>query len=85
MWRDRVRRLTTDSEVMRSSYTTDIYIHTHIYSPFVAKSCIEEFIEPLTYMINESLRTGVCPSELKIARVVPIFKSGDSSLLTNYM
>ena len=52
--------------------------------PFVAKSCIEEFIEPLTYMINESLRTGICPSELKIARVVPIFKSGDPSLLTNY-
>ena len=52
--------------------------------PFVAKSCIEEFIEPLTYMINESLRTGICPPELKIARVVPIFKSGDPSLLTNY-
>ena len=32
--------------------------------PFVAKSCIEEFIEPLTYMNNESLRTGICPSEL---------------------
>ena len=52
---------------------------------FVAKSCIEEFIEPLTYMINESLRTGICPSELKIARVVPIFKTGDPSLLTNYI
>ena len=52
--------------------------------PFVAKFCIEEFIEPLTYMINEPLKTGVCPSELKIARVVPIFKSGDPSLLTNY-
>ena len=52
--------------------------------PFVAKSCIEEFIEPLTFMINESLRTGICPSELKIERVVPIFKSGDPSLLTNY-
>ena len=35
-------------------------------------------------MINESLRTGICPSELKLARVVPIFKSGDPSLLTNY-
>ena len=26
----------------------------------------------------------ICPSKLKIARVVPIFKSGDPSLLTNY-
>ena len=52
--------------------------------PFVAKSCIDEYIEPLTHLINESLRTGICPSELKLARVVPIFKSGDPSLLTNY-
>ena len=35
-------------------------------------------------MINESLKSGVFFSELKLARVVPIFKSGDPSLLTNY-
>ena len=52
--------------------------------PFVAKTCINEFIEPITYMINESLKSGVFPSELKIARIVPIFKSGDPSLLNNY-
>ena len=52
--------------------------------PFVAKSCIDEYIEPLTHFINESLRTGICPSELKLARVVQIFKSGDPSLLTNH-
>ena len=39
----------------------------------VAKSCIDEYMEPLTYLINESLRTGICPLELKIARVVPIW------------
>ena len=52
---------------------------------FVAKSCIDEYVEPLTHLINESLRTGICPSErLKLARVDPIFKSGDPRLLTNY-
>ena len=50
----------------------------------INKSCIDEYIEPLTHLINVSLRTGICPSELKLARVVPIFKSGDPSLLTNY-
>ena len=45
---------------------------------------MEGFIEPITYLINESLTSGVFPSELKLARVVPIFKSGDPSLLTNY-
>ena len=44
---------------------------------FVAKTYINELIEPITYMINESLKSGVFPSELKIARIVPIFKSGD--------
>ena len=37
------------------------------------KSCIDGFFEPITCMVNE-------PSELKIAKVVPVFKSGDSSL-----
>ena len=52
--------------------------------PFVAKSCVDGFIEPITYMVNESLRVGICPLELKIAKVVPVFKSGDPSLFTNY-
>ena len=52
--------------------------------PFVTKACMDEFIEPITHMVNESLKSGVFPSELKLARVVPIFKSGDPSLLTNY-
>ena len=42
------------------------------------------YIEPITHLVNESLKSGIFPSELKLARVVPIFKSGDSSLLTNY-
>ena len=33
---------------------------------FVAKACIDEFIEPITHMINESLKSGVFPSELKL-------------------
>ena len=52
--------------------------------PFVAKTCMDEFIELITHMVNESLKSGIFSSELKLARVVPIFKSGDPSLLTNY-
>ena len=52
--------------------------------PFVAKTCMEGYIEPITHLVNESLKSGIFPSELKLARVVPIFKSGDPSLLTNY-
>ena len=51
---------------------------------FVANQCIDNFIEPLTYIINMSFMEGVLPSELKLAKVVPIFKSGDSTKMSNY-
>ena len=54
------------------------------FPTFVGKLCVYSYIELLTFLINSSLKTGVFPSELKLARVVPIFKAGDSSALTNY-
>ena len=36
------------------------------------------------YVSNLSFQTGVFPRELKIANVVPIFKSGDEMVFTNY-
>ena len=54
------------------------------FPTFVGKLCVDSYIEPLTFLINSSLETGVFPSELKLARVVPIFKAGDSSAITNY-
>ena len=41
---------------------------------FVAKKCINGYIEPLTYRINTSYTEGVFTKELKLVRVVPIFK-----------
>ena len=35
-------------------------------------------------MINQSLRTGIFPDKLKIAKVLPFFKKGDASILDNY-
>ena len=36
-------------------------------SPIIAKACMDGFVEPITYLINESLTSGVFPSELKLA------------------
>ena len=30
------------------------------------------------------LHTGIYPNACKIAKIIPIFRNGDSSLLTNY-
>ena len=45
---------------------------------------MEFYIKPLTNLINLSIKQGIFPDELKIARVVPIFKSGDKALVSNY-
>ena len=45
------------------------------------QSCIKR---PLAHICNRSFMTGIFPSELKIANVVPIFKSGDDMVFSNY-
>lgn len=47
-------------------------------------SCPEELAKPLTYIINCSLRTGIYPSQWKDALVIPVYKNGDRSLISNY-
>jgi hypothetical protein len=39
---------------------------------------------PLSYIFNCSFSTGIVPDNLKIAQVVPIYKKGPTSYLSNY-
>ena len=48
------------------------------------KNCTSYIIKPLTVIINQSLKSGIFPDELKIARVIPIYKKQDIHLLDNY-
>ena len=41
-------------------------------------------LKPLTLIINQMLNTGIFPDNLKIAKVVPLYKKGDDGLFTNY-
>ena len=41
-------------------------------------------IKPLTLLINQVLNTGIFTDELKIAKVIPLFKKDDPKLLKNY-
>ena len=41
-------------------------------------------IKPLTLLINQVFNTGIFPDELKIAKVIPLFKKDDPTLLKNY-
>ena len=48
------------------------------------KSCFSSISSPFKYIIDLSFSTGTIPSQLKIAKVVPIFKNGDPRLPNNY-
>ena len=50
----------------------------------IVKSSFISIVEPLTHYMNLSLMNGIVPDELKIARVIPLFKSGDITLFSNY-
>ena len=52
--------------------------------PRVVKSTYQNFIVPITHVMNLSIINGVVPNELKVAKVVPIYKSGDRRLINNY-
>jgi len=56
----------------------------HGISMFFLKNVINSIITPLHHCVRVSLSTGIVPSQLKIAKVVPIFKSGDHTLMDNY-
>ena len=50
----------------------------------IIKLSIDIIVEPLTEIINVSSVSGCFPDTLKIAKVLPIFKTGDPEKLENY-
>ena len=50
----------------------------------IVKKSADIISQPLTHIINLSIQTGSVPDQMKIARVIPIFKSGDEALFSNY-
>ena len=53
-------------------------------SSIVVKKTILNIADPLTHIFNSSLRVGVVPNSLKVAKVVPIYKSGPKDQFSNY-
>ena len=50
----------------------------------VVKKCFGEINEPLKHLFNLSLENGIFPENMKIAKVIPLFKNGDPENITNY-
>ena len=54
------------------------------FQAIVIKEIKSAIVHPIMHLCNLSFATGVFPKELKLAYVVPLFKSGDDMLFTNY-
>ena len=61
------------------------FINNDLYLPNqLTIILINYYAEPLTYLINQSISQGIFPEELKLAKVLPIFKCEDEQLVQNY-
>ena len=54
----------------------------------ISMSSIKDTIDlnssPLMHLINLSIRSGIVPDQLKIARVIPLYKTWERNIFTNY-
>ena len=50
----------------------------------IVKSSAPNLTVPLLHIFNISLKQGVFPDKLKIARVLPVFKTGNATSVSNY-
>ena len=53
-------------------------------SNFVLKGIISSIAGPLTHIFNRSILSGTFPRQMKIAKVIPLFKKGDALDAGNY-
>ena len=77
---------TSPQEVMEVAALMGKSVSTgaHDINPTIAISTISLIATPLTSIINSSFKHGLVPTDLKIAKITPIFKAGDKNLITNY-
>ena len=48
------------------------------------KRCKESLTKPLTLLINQMISSGIFPEQLKISRIKPLYKAGDTTIMSNY-
>ena len=54
------------------------------FSPRVLKVYNSQLSDILSHLFNNCMNAGVFPVELKIAKVIPLYKAGNINLLSNY-
>ena len=50
----------------------------------IVKMIGQQIAKPLEYICNKSFELGIFPNSMKMAKIVPLFKSGESKSFNNY-
>ena len=50
----------------------------------IVKTCHKELTEPMTIVINKSIKESKVPQAFKIARIIPLYKKGAANKCGNY-
>ena len=53
-------------------------------STVLLKTVQHELAPSITLVINQSLKTGIFPDKLKIAKVIPVYKKREDNVFNNY-
>ena len=79
-------KLVSENEVLKhlSSLRTKNSAGVDGISVKLFKRLSSALINPLTLIINQSLVTGIFPNKLKMAKVLPLFKKEDHTVMDNY-
>ena len=48
------------------------------------KTCSDQLAGPLSMVFNKSIEEGIVPDDLKIAKIIPVYKSDDKNTVSNY-
>ena len=72
-----LKEAVASSKLNKSSGCDSIHVN-------VIRAIYEEFKRPLFYIFDQSLKSGIFPNKLKIAKVFPVYKSGKKYVLSNY-
>ena len=70
-------------EIINKLKNKSSYGHDNISNKLI-KRAKHVLYRPISFLVNQMLTTGDFPSELKISKVKPLFKSGDNTLFCNY-
>lgn len=96
-WKRQQKNRSKTEEVFEFSYVSKVYIQKELkllkrskatgfddLPPNLIKDSAEMISKPMAFIVNLSLKTGVMPTEWKIALIKPLHKSGEGANPDNY-